>query len=459
MPDFLHRIGQRIAPIWFHPLTVLLMITTLTLIRFDRPLVRGDGLAYLAWADTFVLDRDIDLNNQWERLQPANTYHVAWNFKTQRRVIVFPFGTAILQAPFYAIGHFFLQQGWLNINPDYFHQMQGVELPYSLWLMIGTNIMMLATVALGYDVAKRYVNRWLAALLVYTIFVGTPLLYFSTVDSMNSHSPGTFMTMSFIWLLLRRERLPWWGWILTGIVTGLAVQVRWQLILLAAPGYLWLLVERRWRGFALATIAAAITLLPLPLIWNAMYGAPFVVPYNEVYGSAFLKTNNEWHRVLGYLLITSPVTILFFSGVVIGFFRERALTVVMVLMFAGQLYINGAAMDWYGGNSFGSRRMSELLPAYVLCAAFTYAGLEERLKNRPWALWAVRAIPVILIAFAFLYLLAFLSYIWTSPESWSGNLSPAGVIPYFLNQANRAYVVDTIFTTHLGPPAWTKPGP
>ena len=73
-------------------LICLLIIALATMIFFDRPLIRGDGVAYLAWLDTIALDLDIDLGNQVERLAPVNTYQVVWNDTTERWVIIFPFG-------------------------------------------------------------------------------------------------------------------------------------------------------------------------------------------------------------------------------------------------------------------------------------------------------------------------------------------------------------------------------
>src|SRR5829696_2589049 len=143
------------------PLVLLLVVALLTLIRFDRPLVRGDGVAYLAWVDTFVRDGDIDLNNQFERFQPVNTYQITWGNTMQRWVIVFPFGAAFVLAPFYAVGNVFAQNGWLDANPTYFAQMQGVGLPYSLWLMIGTNLLTLVTLAISWHIGRRFVSGWI----------------------------------------------------------------------------------------------------------------------------------------------------------------------------------------------------------------------------------------------------------------------------------------------------------
>src|SRR5688572_30268595 len=101
----------------FAPLPLLLMVLLVTLIRFDRPLIRGDGVAYLAWADSLLIDHDIDLTNQVEKLRFVNDESkVMYDESQQKWVNVFPFGVAIIQAPFYLVGHAFTQNDWLNIN-------------------------------------------------------------------------------------------------------------------------------------------------------------------------------------------------------------------------------------------------------------------------------------------------------------------------------------------------------
>ncbi len=452
------------------PLAVLLLVSLLTLIRFDRPLVRGDGVAYLAWVDTFVRDGDINLNNQFDRFQPVNTYQITWDDHVQRWVIVFPFGAALLLAPFYAVGNLFAQNGWLNVNPDYFAQMQGVGLPYSLWLMIGTNILTLLTLALAWQIGRRFVSGWIAALAVYALLISTPLLYYSSVEPMNSHAPGAFAAACFLWLLLRcttslrsayRPDAPGHAppggldWIGLGVSAGAMILCRWQLAAAAIPAWGLLLYERRWRGFLASGIAAAITLLPLPLIWQGMFGAPFVIPYNEAFGASFLKPDNEAIKVLEQTLLGSPLILLALPGVMVLARRAWLWALLFAVMMVGQLIVNGAALDWNAGYSFGARRMTELFPVYVLLACAAFGALRSQNLLR-------YAVPIFLIAataYSFLYLLAFLSYIWTSPQGWLGDLSPFSVIPYFVQQSNRFGVIDAIFTTHLGPPAWTQPGP
>lgn len=456
------------------PLVLLLVVALLTLIRFDRPLVRGDGVAYLAWVDTFVRDGDIDLNNQFERFQPVNTYQITWGNTMQRWVIVFPFGAAIVLAPFYAVGNLFAQNGWLDANPAYFAQMQGVGLPYSLWLMLGTNVLTLVTLAISWHIGRRFVSGWIAALAVYAFFVGTPLLFYSSIEPLNSHSPGAFAAACFLFFLLRctttlrRAYRPdqansytprLLDWIALGIFAGITILVRWQLAAVVIPAWGILLYERHWRGFLISAAAAAIVLLPLPLIWQQMFGAPFVIPYNEASGGSFLKAENEALKVIQQTLLASPLIVLIIPGLLLLARRAPLWALLFAVMIFGQWFINGAALDWNAGYSFGTRRMTELFVVYALLACIVFGALQAALRERRLLRLILPVLLVVATAYSFLYLFAFLSFIWTSVESWLGDLSPFNVIPYFLNQPNRLEILNAIFTTHLGPPAWSMPGP
>lgn len=449
----------------------LLVISALSLILLDRPLIRGDGVAYLAWVDTFVLDGDVNFNNQFERFLPVNTYQITWNHNTQRWVNIFPFGAAFLQAPFYRAADIVFQQGWLNPNPDYFRQMQGVELPYSLMIMAGANLMALIMLALAWDIARLFVSPWLAALLIYALFTGTPLFFYSSVEPLNSHNPGAFAFTVFVYLLIRltgafttRPPLTSIGWwVLLGISAGLTVLSRWQLLVAVAPAWLLLVVERKWRGALIAGIVAAITLLPLPLVWGEMFGRPFVIPYNEVTGEAFLQTTtNEFLNVLRVTWGYSPITLLIVPGLLLLARLSatgRRWALLLGLMFAAQLFVNGAALDWNAGYSFGARRMTELFPVYVIASAAVFGWVEQLTRNQAALRGLVYLLPLLLLAFNWLYLLSFFSYIWTNELSWLGDTSPLNVIQYWLNQPNRFEVIRIIFTTHLGPNAWTHPSP
>ncbi len=453
--------------IW--PLLVLLALSVATLLRFDRPLIRGDGIAYLAWVDTFVLDGDINFDNQLERLQPVNIYQIAWDDDAQRFVNVFPFGVALLQAPFYAIGHLFLSQGWYDLNPDYFYQMQGVGLPYSLWLMIGANVMALLAIVLAWLVGRQLADDWTAAFAAWAVFLGSPLFYYSTVSPLNSHNPGALTTAAFIYMLAdvtgafhKGERspvtTPLYKWVLLGLSAGAMVLVRWQLLLVVAPGLGLLAWQRRWPGLLTTTAAAVIATLPLPLIWRRMFGRFIVVPYQAATGQVFLGLPKGSWWVLVETPRNSPVLYLSLLGFFFLWRKNRQWTVFCAVVILLQVLVNGAVLDWWGGETYGIRRMAELYPLYVLLACAALGDIRaQRKTGRAWGIVA-RGALVVVILYSFLYILAFFSFTWTNPahEFIAG---PETMIPYFLNQPNRWEVIASIFRTHLGPPAWPMPGP
>ncbi len=456
------------------PLAVLLIVSAITMIRLDRPLIRGDGTAYLAWVDTLVRDRDVDLANQFERFRPVNTYQIAWDDERQRYVNIFPFGVAFLQAPFYAVGDVLAGAGWPDANPDYFLQMQGVRQAYGLALMAGANLMALAAIGLGWWMARRLAGDWSAALVAWGIFVGTPLLYYSTVSPLNSHNPGAFLMTCIVALLVvltgafrQADEPPPTGagavglWIALGAAAGLMVLVRWQLLLVAACAWGLLAWERRWRGLAIATLAAAIVLLPLPLIWNEMFGKPFVVPYDETTGDSFLRLPVNAHRVLFRTVHYSPVLALSLLGIPFLWRRDRRWALLAVAAIGAQVLVNGSTRDWYGGDSFGARRMAELYPFYVILAAALLGRLPRgRALRERRAIWPVigRVALAGLIVYSIVFLFVFFVFSWTNPRGVFAD-SPQSMWSYYLDHPYRRAVIDSLLQTHLGPPAWSEPGP
>lgn len=456
---------------FLHPLPILLVITLITLILLDRPLVRGDGIAYLAWIDTLVLDQDVNFNNQHDRFLPVNTYQIEWSFERERWVNIFPFGIAFVQAPFYLMGHLSDQLGILDINPNYFRQNQGVELPYSLWLMIGANVMALGMVVLAWRIGRNYVDDWTAALVVYAVFIGTPILYYSTVSPVNSHNPGAFGVAVVFYLLMRctnafdatQKPAGWLHWVLLGVFAGLTVLARWQLLLVVAPCWLLILYERRWCGLAIATVAAGITLLPLPIIWNELFGMPFLVPFDAVNDEAFIQsTGNAGLLVLRELVRHSPVVILSLIGIASLWRINRRWAILCAAVIGLQLAVNGSALDWNAGQSYGMRRMSELYVVYALLACALCGEMIRWARGRNWQ-WmtpALRGGVLLLVGYTALYFIAYMVFTWTNPDRLF-IANPEVMIGFFFQQSApfRYQVLWEVYRTHLGPLAWGMPGP
>ncbi|MGQ9493633.1 MAG: hypothetical protein ACUVR2_07710 [Anaerolineae bacterium] len=170
-------------------------------ILLDRPLVRGDGLAYFMWLDSLARDVDLNLANQAVKFAHVNTYHVFVHEKTGHYASVFPFGNALLLVPFYWLSMLADKLPFFHLNDAYFMQHQGITFAYSFFPMLGTNLYALAAVLLTYFAARRIAPNRVAMLSALAAFFGTPLWYYSTIEPLNSHVSGTFAVSLLLYLL------------------------------------------------------------------------------------------------------------------------------------------------------------------------------------------------------------------------------------------------------------------
>jgi hypothetical protein len=257
----------------------------------------------------------------------------------------------------------------------------------------------------------------------------------------------------------RRSATPVTIWVALGVVAGLMTLVRWQLLLVGGMMWVLLLWERNWKGLLISGIVAGVVLLPLPLVWNEMFGKPFVVPYDEATNQPFLRLPVNAHRVFWRLIIHSPILILSLIGIPFLWRQDRKLTLFCLAVIGSEILINGSTRDWYAGDSYGARRMSEPYALYVvLAAALIGRWPAVRARLAAWRAVITRAVLVGLIAYSIFFLMAFMVFSWTNPRHQFAD-EPDVMIEYFFDHPDPLNVIQTIFRTHLGPRAWDHPGP
>jgi hypothetical protein len=232
------------------PGTVALLTGSLLLLLLSHRLIHGDGVSYLIYLDSIAGDLDLDLSNQVAAFAPAIVYPYATSPVTGTPVTPFPFGSAYLLAPFYWLGRA-LESAvpGLNANTGHFTKIQGRPLVYALAAMLGAHVYMLATAGLAFCTARRLAPGWAAGLAAVCCLAGTPLIYYATVEPLDTHVYGAFALALGLWLATRGPANPqdvqrawnrrpsgeWPTALALGLALGLAVLVRWQLLLYALP--------------------------------------------------------------------------------------------------------------------------------------------------------------------------------------------------------------------------------
>ncbi len=434
---------------------VILLVAALAILALDRPLARGDGLAYFMWLDSIAGDGDMDLANQTQTFAHVNAYQVYQDEGTGRWASDFAYGSALVLAPTYWLARLAERLGWLSVNADYFVGLQGRPLPYSFFGMLGTNLYALGAVLLSYLCARFFVRPIPAAASALLLFLATPILYYATIEPFYVHIPATFLASLTLYLLLRwkEEQHNSLLALAAGLIGGMGTLVRWQVALIVWALVLWLPLRQKWREtglFALGFWAVAWHVL---YTWNWMFGQPLVLSATE---SGFLSLPTHFFHVLFSdgrgLFIWSPLTFLGVVGWVILARRRKWLALSLGAAFLLQAFINGGVVDWWGGWSFGMRRMTELYPLFVVGLACLLDRTEPRWLRR--GLWVT---AVLCTCFSLLLLLSHLNFINTVQDRPQGDRATTE-IRYQLIQSNFD-VTWQVIREHYGPWAWSRPGP
>ncbi|MGC8786985.1 MAG: hypothetical protein ACP5Q1_06120 [Anaerolineae bacterium] len=453
-------------------LVSLMAITLIVLgscILLDRPLVRGDGLAYFMWLDSLARDADLNLANQATKFAHVNTYQVFVHEKTGRYASVFPFGNALLLIPFYWLGMLADKLSFFHINDAYFIQHQGTTFAYSFFPMLGTNLYALAAVLLAYFAARRIAPNVAAMFSALALFFGTPLWYYSTIEPLNSHVCGTVAVCLLLflftaWCTLRREptqRKETWLWLAMGLAAGMATLVRWQLALFALPVGIIPLKQRGTRlALAFALGFAALSWL-VPYSWWKMFGSPWVIPAAEQNRAAFLVWPVYLKQILFSgekgLFIWAPLTALSVLGWITLYGKKRILSLVLAAMFALQALINASVYDWWAGWSFGMRRMIELYPAFGLGLASLSSLSFSRKRWQHVYQIGVHLLVAASVAFTILLLFSHLNFINTVLDRPQGDTALREI--YYQLRQSSFRITWLVIREHYGPWAWHQPGP
>jgi hypothetical protein len=247
------------------------------------------------------------------------------------------------------------------------------------------------------------------------------------------------------------------SWLWVGLAAGLTALCRWQVALIAFPVGVELLVRRRWRAFVAMCVGFALLAWIIPYSWWRMYGKLALIPATQGDKSAVLIAPVNTWRVLfspiSGLFPWSPIAALALLGLWPLARRDWPLALSLAIMFLLQALVNGSVKNWWAGIGFGMRRMAELYPLYVL----SLAVLIRATSQRRWPATLIWTLTVTCAMYGLALLIARFNFTWTNPWGLARD-TPFKELSYAFGRGQR-HLIWPVIKDHVGPWAWSKPGP
>ncbi|NJM07710.1 hypothetical protein HC891_18255 [Candidatus Gracilibacteria bacterium] len=447
----------------------LIVAVFLLLLPLSTPrVVLSDEIQYFSYLRSLYFDGNLDFRNEYQHFadiglafdDPAVFNALLRedernpNPETGLLRNVAPVGSALLWAPGFVLADVVVQLANVfgaNIPRD------GFSRPYILAVCMMSALYALLGLLLTYRITRRYVGDFAATLATLSVFLASPLIFYTFIAMPWSHANGFFLFALFLWLwgggrgqesggrragaigqeprtenqyrniapvagghLLRARQAqrPLWMWLLLGFVGGLMVLTREQLgLLLIIPAlegvvaYCGMLRRHEWARAATLfskhlafLVALLITLLPQLAAYQVLNGRP--APAATV-GDKFRFAavgpfdvllsphffDTLLHPAHGAFL-WSPVIAIGLLGLCWLGRKDALLAGLLLIGFLCQTYINGAfGTTWHLSRAFGFRRLIECTPIFVLGLAALIEWLRPRLGS-----W-----PLLLVAAALVY--------------------------------------------------------
>jgi hypothetical protein len=400
-------------------LTVLTAVFVLTLPAVTPRIYASDEIQYFSYLRSLWFDHDVSFENEYRHFYDhdigrGENFHATFlQLETDagRRPNFGTIGSAILWAPFYAVGD--IVSRLTDANAD------GYSQPYVAAVAYGSAFYGFAAVVLAAAIARLVIgfaaprgprakagqaaprrNRIGFEVIAATlVWIGTPLLFYMYIAPPYAHACSAFAValFLFVWLHVRRT----WsmrGAIALGLCAALMAMVREQDVFFAVgPAVDFLITASRGvrldlraangavlryaKTAAAGCVAFAVGYLPQLLAYNALNGYP---------GPTRLVVRKMlWHsphalQVLGSpehgFLLWTPLAIVAIAGLAALAWRgagdRRRIGYLLLLMLALQVYVSGSVDSWTVAGAFGQRR-------FVAVTSLLTVGMALVLRDMP----------------------------------------------------------------------------
>ena len=355
-----------------------------------------DAVYYFATAHSLLFDRDYDLTNDFQSLDPHQIFRTQEHPASGKPENPFAIGYPILSVPFLAAGT--AVDALAGRPADGYSQS-------ALYFYFLANI---AFVVFGMIFLSRLLQRFglsslQAIFLTFSLWLATTLGYY-TLSPM-SHSATFMLAAAFmlVWWKVKDSSSPG-GWALLGLCGGFLSICRWQDIFYLGIPVLFELSHNRslapWRRWFVYGGVAALCWVPQIAEWKVIYGRLFTIPQGKDFlhfppqymHLVLFSTNHGW-------FIWTPITALGVLGLFYGARKATAFYWPCLLVIFLEVAVMGSMpTNWHNSESFGIRSLTSCVPLIALGVATLMRDLGRGFQAGMVGLIALCAIYTTLFA-------------------------------------------------------------
>ncbi len=367
--------------------------------------VDGDGVGYYSYLRSFIMDGDLRFGNEFKELE-SDKYGIPSQDTTSTGYVSNPYsiGPAILWFPFFFVAYIvaFISNIFGGNIP-----MDGYSSIFVIFVSAGTKLYAFLGMFFLWKSLKLYYDKAESFFSTFFIVLATPITYYLTFEPFMSQAHSFFCVSIMIYYMLKNIEIESFKkWFILGVLNGLAFLTRWQdatfsilpLILLIVKfiSHRGFLEIKKYFGLAfLYVFTFILTISPQLIVFELIYGFWFGIPQGRDFALGTPKYLLEiLFSPLHGLLNWHPILFLSFAGVLWRIVKKDIIHSVLLFGFIIQWFFNSTISQWWGGHSFGMRRLINCTPVY----AFGLASIFYLLRKNSFLRYLVILICLFLSA-------------------------------------------------------------
>lgn len=344
-------------------------------------------------------------------------FYQARQVKNGNQVGKYFVGIAVMQAPFFAIGHL-----WASFSA---FPADGFSYPYQVGIAFAPVFYCFLALLFLRSVLRRFFNEKITGLSLIGVFLATNAIQYIAVEGGQSHGYIFLLYALILYLTIKWHENPRLHFALMGgLVLGLGILCRptefimafiplfWNTHTQSASKVKWQQVRSNKIHVLLAAVGAMIAILPQLLYWQMVTGS---LVYNI--GSKWYFLNPFFRVLFGWekgWFVYTPITVLFVLGFL--FLKKYPFRKSVLVFCLLNLWIIMAWSDWRYGGSYSARALVQGYPVFALA----FAALLEKVLVNKWQWIAITLIAYLTLTNLF--------------QTWQYN---QGIIHF--NDMNRPY--------------------